>query len=857
MTGYPILFFLLDGLGDWPCRELGGATPLEAAHTPALDAVAARGANGIVYPLGAGRCPSSERAQWAFLGYRPERFPGRAALEAEGAGLHVPLGTVCAYAALRSARPEGGYLRLQGRYREAEEEDASELLAAVDRLAFHGILFHIRPIERGDALLTLGGCGSAEVTDSDPFSTDRPVLLVEAREEAADPAAAERTATALNRYLLQSHRVLDQHPVNRRRRQEGSLPLNVLVTKWIGRRVPVEPLNGHVGGPAAIVSSVPMYRGLAVVVAADYHHVPESDPESEVTAKVEQALELMKDGHAFVYVHTKAPDEAAHRGDPVEKMRVIEGIDRAMAPLIEEAGEFVLAVTADHTTPTWGPLLHSGDAVPLAVAAPSARVDDVERFGERAAARGSLGTLRGEDLLPVLVNLSGRGRFLGSRHGRISTAATSTDLPLLSVDGSPAQSGLRGVTMDLHDRSDHLNAIHEKIDRLYEETVRPLEERLAHRFQDSRLYLDEQGRRHPEISEARREIMRAAGKAGIYSLHLPEEIGGGGLGRADMLEVEEHVYRYGVGLNPAILSWSEGAAPRVIFSRPEQWEEYVDPLVRGECTSIHGVTEPQAGSNFFDFRADAVRRDGKWILNGHKAFITNAFEADIAQVLVVTDPNERRRRFTYFQFRTKEFLGRGFRPGRVYQTMFDDGLTGEFFMEDLELSDEHMLGERGQGFEIAMTSISWTRMRRGGMCAGWGAYLIDRSLERARTREIGGRPLGSRQGIQWMIADMYLDWYQARALSLSCARELDDPGPWWEARSPEDIRRVCLVKLSNDEAFYRIADRAVQIHGGAGMMKASPVNKLFLIARNLRVPGGSDEIQRTTIAETLGLKFRG
>lgn len=410
--------------------------------------------------------------------------------------------------------------------------------------------------------------------------------------------------------------------------------------------------------------------------------------------------------------------------------------------------------------------------------------------------------------------------------------------------------------LDAPPRSPHLRAQHEAIDALHEQVVAPLEDALSHRLQDHRQYLDQDGRLHPELWEARREIMRAAGEAGVYGLHLPEAIGGGGLGRADMLEIEEHVYRYGVGLNPALLSWSEGATPRLIFASQEQHEQYVQPLVSGRLTSLHGVTEPQAGSNFFDFATRAERKNGKWVLNGHKAFITNAFEADVAQVLAVTDPGQGSRSFSYFQFLTEEFRDRGFRTGELFQTMWGDGITGELLLEDLALGDEHLLGERGQGFEIAMTSINWTRMRRGGMCAGWGAYLLDRCLERLQQREVGGQPLGARQGIQWMVADMYLDWAQARALSLECARALDDPGPWWKAMSKEDIRQVCLVKLGNDEAFYRTADRAVQVFGGAGMMRDNPVNKLFLIARNLRVPGGADEVQRTTIAETLGLKFR-
>ena len=394
----------------------------------------------------------------------------------------------------------------------------------------------------------------------------------------------------------------------------------------------------------------------------------------------------------------------------------------------------------------------------------------------------------------------------------------------------------------------------ERIERFYEEEVHPREEALAHRLKDSRGYLDHDGKLHPEIWGARKEIMRASGQAGLYSLHLPETIGGGGFGRTEMIFVEEKVYGYGVGLNPAILAWSEGATPRLIFCGEHQRERFVDPLVRGEKTSLHGVTEPGAGSNFFDFTTSARKRNGKWVLNGHKAFITNAFEADVAQVLCVTDPGAGRRSFTYFQFETAEHRGRGFRTGNLYQTMWDDGITGEFVLDELPLDDDAVIGERGQGFDIAMCSINWTRMRRAGMCSGWSKLLLDMTIERAQSRIIGGKPLGANQGIQWMIADMYVDWYGTRALSLACASEIDDPGPWWRSPRPkEEVRKICTVKLANDESFYRVADRALQVHGGAGVMKDNPVNKLFLIARNLRVPGGSDEVQRTTIAQTLGL----
>ncbi|MEZ5500107.1 MAG: acyl-CoA dehydrogenase family protein [Steroidobacteraceae bacterium] len=402
----------------------------------------------------------------------------------------------------------------------------------------------------------------------------------------------------------------------------------------------------------------------------------------------------------------------------------------------------------------------------------------------------------------------------------------------------------------------HLGDILSRIAALYASEVAPREHALRHRLEDEQQYLDSDGRLHPQIIEARREIMRAAGKAGVYSAHLPQRVGGAGLGRADMIYLEEKVYGYGCGLNPALLSWSEGATPRLLYCHDYQREQFVDPLVRGEKTSLHAVTESGAGSNLFDMKTHA-RLDGRdWILNGAKAYITNAFDADVAQVLAITDPGAGRRSFSYFMFDTREHLGRGYRTGRVYQTMFGDGYTGELFFDDLRLPHSALIGERGQGFDIAVMSFNYTRMRRAGMCSGWSKFLIERSLERVRSRQVGDRPLGANQGIQWMLADMYVDWLQTRSLSLEVARSIDDPGPWYALPRPKhEIRRICALKVSNDESFYRIADRALQVHGGYGVMRNNVINKLFQIARNLRIPGGTDEVQRTTIAETLGLRF--
>lgn len=402
----------------------------------------------------------------------------------------------------------------------------------------------------------------------------------------------------------------------------------------------------------------------------------------------------------------------------------------------------------------------------------------------------------------------------------------------------------------------HLDGVIAEVTDLYENEVAPREQALDHLLSDQSKFLDQDGRLHKDIIAARREIMAAAGAKNIYSAHLPESLGGRGLGREDMIYVEEKVYGYGVGLNPALLSWSEGATPRLLHAQPHQKDQFTDPLVKGLKTSLHGVTETGAGSNLYDMKTNAVRKGSDWVLNGTKAYITNYFDADVAQVLAITNPGGGRQSFTYFMFDTKEYASKGYKIGKLYQTMFGDGYTGEIHFEDMVLPESAVLGEVNGGFDIAVMSFNYTRMRRAGMCSGWNKYLIEKTLERVKARIVGGEPLGAKQGIQWMIADMYLDWQQTRSLSLDVARAIDTPGPWWNLPRPSDeVRRICALKLSNDESFYRVADRALQIHGGSGVLRDTDINKLFQIARNLRIPGGTDEVQRTTIAETLGLRF--
>src|SRR5918999_2963906 len=195
----PIVVVLLDGLADRAHEALGGRSALEAASTPNLDLLCASGSCGVLYAVGPGRAPSSEVAHWSMFGYLPEEFPGRAVLEALGAGQDVDPDDVLAFAALRPSEERDGALWLTGRPRrgeDEEEDEASSLLARCADIEVDGLRFTLSELGRGEAILRVSGGADDRVTDTDAFFRDRyPVL----RPQAAAPEA-ERTARAAEQW---------------------------------------------------------------------------------------------------------------------------------------------------------------------------------------------------------------------------------------------------------------------------------------------------------------------------------------------------------------------------------------------------------------------------------------------------------------------------------------------------------------------------------------------------------------------------------------------------------------------------------------------------------------------------------
>lgn len=399
--------------------------------------------------------------------------------------------------------------------------------------------------------------------------------------------------------------------------------------------------------------------------------------------------------------------------------------------------------------------------------------------------------------------------------------------------------------------SDRVRELLPRYERFLAEQVAPLERELGTQGVGTAWApaLDGEGRMHRAVWEARREVQRRSAAAGLFTPHMPQEVGGLGLTRVETMYVEELVYRRaGLGLGLATLGWTEGPSPNLVHLAPAGRERFLGPLMRAEITCAFANTEPSVGSDMLSMTTRAERDGDGWVLSGTKGWITNAHFCDVAQIVAVTDPGAGSRSLSMFLVEADR---PGFRRGADYPTMLDDGLTGELVLDGVRVPDENRVGEVGQGLALALTWINWRRMCRGGMCAGWGRWLVDRAVARARSRRSGGAPIGDLQAVQHLLADADADVYAARATSLLAQAELDALGPFDVPLHPDAIRLISLVALVNDEAFYRVADRALQVHGASGLSRNGVEEKLFRLARNLRIPAGTVEIQRNAIARAL------
>ncbi len=414
-----LLYVCLDGLGDDPVPELGDRTPLEAAETPFLDRLTVQGRTGTVVTVGPGIAPESDIAVFAILGYDPrEEHPGRGVVEAIGCGMDYRDGDL-AYR-VNFATADGPRILDRRVGRDLTSEEAHALAAEVnEKLNLPGATFELRAtVEHRGVLLIRDDAGplSAEVTNTDPAYRREGTLGVALEtfepevaraEPLAGTEAARRAAELTNAFVERAAKILDASEVNATRRRRGKLPGNLILTRDGGDHRPqLQPIAERFGPSWGCFVEMPVERGIAILLGMAPVDAPRLVAEEDYAAWARLAAEAL-DGYDALYVHIKGPDVPAHDGRALDKRDVIATIDRAffgeVLPLIDPRRS-VVAVTADHSTSCLR-RAHTAEPVPLVVSGGRVTQDGSTAFGERACAAGSLGRLRGVDILPRVTGL--------------------------------------------------------------------------------------------------------------------------------------------------------------------------------------------------------------------------------------------------------------------------------------------------------------------------------------------------------------------------------------------------------------------------------------------------------------------
>lgn len=339
-----------------------------------------------------------------------------------------------------------------------------------------------------------------------------------------------------------------------------------------------------------------------------------------------------------------------------------------------------------------------------------------------------------------------------------------------------------------------------------------------------------------------REIQKKAMEAGLYAANMPEEVGGAGLDTLSWLLYERELGRANYALH-----WTCVARPSNILlaGTAEQREQYLYPCIRGEKWDCLAMTEPGAGSDLRGMTASAKREGGDWVLNGTKHFISHADLADFAIVFMASGeedtPRGKKKLITAF-FVDKGTPGFTVRDG--YRNVSHRGYTNSVLeFDDCRLSDAQVLGEAHKGFEVANTWLGATRLQVASTCLGRADRALSHAISYAAERKQFGQQIGKFQGVSFKLADMAMELKAAELLTWEAAWKFDQ-GTVTEAD-------MSMAKLKATEVLAMVADEAIQIHGGMGLMDELPLERIWRDARVERIWEGTSEIQRHIISREL------
>ncbi|HJW32491.1 MAG TPA: acyl-CoA dehydrogenase family protein [Holophagaceae bacterium] len=342
------------------------------------------------------------------------------------------------------------------------------------------------------------------------------------------------------------------------------------------------------------------------------------------------------------------------------------------------------------------------------------------------------------------------------------------------------------------------------------------------------------------------DVVKQLGEMGMLGIIFPEQYGGAGMGYLEYAVVVEELSRVDGSVGITIAAHNSLCSNHIYaMGTEEQKQRWLKPLASGKCLGAWGLTEPEAGSDAGAQRTVAKKEGSHWVINGAKNFITHGTVGDLAVVMARTRPGHGTDGISAFVL---EKGMNGFKAGKQENKL---GLrasdTSELIMEDVKVTDEHMLGGEGVGFKQAMATLDGGRISIGALGLGMAQGAFEESVKYAKQRKTFGRPIAEHQAIGFKLVDMQVQVEAARLLIYKAANLKDQGKPYAKAAS--------MGKLYSSEIACKVADEAVQIHGGYGYIKDYPVEKYYRDVKLCTIGEGTSEVQRMVIARYLMKEF--
>jgi len=346
------------------------------------------------------------------------------------------------------------------------------------------------------------------------------------------------------------------------------------------------------------------------------------------------------------------------------------------------------------------------------------------------------------------------------------------------------------------------------------------------------------------------EIIKVCAEAGLMGISIEEEYGGFGGGVLENCLAVEEMSRICLGVATSYAATGLGAHPIMLYGSPEQKKKYLPDIASGKKLAAFGLTEADAGSDAGSIRTTATRKEGGYVLNGTKQWITNGGEAEIYTVIAMTDRSKGPRGASAFIL---EKGMPGFTFGKKENKMgIRASATRELVFQDCFVPKENLITKEGMGFIVTMRTFDRTRPGVAAQGVGLAQGALDEAVRYAREREQFGKKIISFQAVQHMLADMATQVEASRALVYAVSRYID------QSKDPKEISKVSgMAKVFASDTAMKVTVDAVQIFGGYGYMKEYPVEKMMRDAKILQIYEGTNQIQRNVIGLELSKEYAG